>query len=274
MQGFFIHVSDGAFPVTGTLALDNSVRITDLTHSFIKSDRKSQGPLIRLTAGFSDNPASIDPLVIYLDEKATPEFDGVLDALKLINTDLACANIYSVIPGGKKLSINALPFDDENTYSIPLGVRLYLDGNVIFRISQAEELIPGTKVFLTDLVTGEEHDLLSGKEYTLFLPSGEYNSRFILNLTSTPAGIDEVPQQEGLFSIYSYRGILRGEFNILPGETGTLYIHNLTGSMLRTYRINDPGYNEFSPGLKSGFYVATFVTAKRKESKKIMILNP
>ncbi len=37
MQGFFVHVSDGTYPVTGTLALDNSVRITDLTHSFIKS---------------------------------------------------------------------------------------------------------------------------------------------------------------------------------------------------------------------------------------------
>src|SRR5450759_5790523 len=38
MQGFFIHVSDGAWPITGTLALNNSVRITDMTHSFIKSD--------------------------------------------------------------------------------------------------------------------------------------------------------------------------------------------------------------------------------------------
>ncbi len=274
MQGFFIHVSDGAYPVTGTLGLDNNVRINNLTHSFIKSDQKSLKPLIRLTAGYSDNPASTDPLVIYFDEKATPEFDGLLDALKLINTDLTCANIYSVIPGGKKLSINALPFDSENTYSIPLGIRLYLDGNLTFRISQAEELIPGTKVFLTDLATGEDNDLLSGNEYRVFLSSGEYNSRFILNLAPATTGIDEKPKQEWLFSIYSYRGILRGEFNISPGQTGTLYIHNLTGNMLRTYKINDPGYHEFTPGLKNGFYVATFVTAKRKESKKIMILNP
>ena len=37
MQGFFVHVSDGAYPVTGTLAMNNSVRITDKTQYFAKS---------------------------------------------------------------------------------------------------------------------------------------------------------------------------------------------------------------------------------------------
>ena len=37
MQGFFIHVTDGSYPVTGTLSMNNSVRITDLTHAFLKS---------------------------------------------------------------------------------------------------------------------------------------------------------------------------------------------------------------------------------------------
>ena len=50
MQGFFIHVSDGSYPVTGTLGLNNSVRITDLTHPFLKSEKQAQFPLIRLGA--------------------------------------------------------------------------------------------------------------------------------------------------------------------------------------------------------------------------------
>ena len=44
MQGFLVHVSDGTWPVTGTLAMDNSVRITDLTHSFTKSKSLSNSP--------------------------------------------------------------------------------------------------------------------------------------------------------------------------------------------------------------------------------------
>ncbi len=56
MQGFFIHVTDGAWPVTGTLALNNSVRITNLTHSFTKSLKACISvPLLRLTSGFSDD---------------------------------------------------------------------------------------------------------------------------------------------------------------------------------------------------------------------------
>ena len=59
MQGFFVHVTNGAFPVTGTLAMDNSVRITDMTHSFIKSDGKGTIPLLRLIAGYSDDKTSL-----------------------------------------------------------------------------------------------------------------------------------------------------------------------------------------------------------------------
>ena len=76
--------------------LNNSVRITDLTHSFTKYERSALSvPLLRLTAGFSDDAASADPAVIYFDEKATPDFDSQLDALKLFNTDYAVANLYT-----------------------------------------------------------------------------------------------------------------------------------------------------------------------------------
>ena len=60
MQGFFVHVTDGTYPVTGTLAMNNNVRVTDLTHPLIKSDLSSRS-LIRLTAEFSDDTLSVDP---------------------------------------------------------------------------------------------------------------------------------------------------------------------------------------------------------------------
>jgi len=53
MQGFFVHVSDGSWPVTGTLAMDNSVRITDLTHTLTKSDVNSRS-LISHSTKYSD----------------------------------------------------------------------------------------------------------------------------------------------------------------------------------------------------------------------------
>ncbi len=104
MQGFLIHVSDGSYPVTGTLTSTNSVRIANLTHSFAKSKGISSVPVLRITAGFSDDPGSSDPLVIYFDNKASDNFNNRLDALKLLNTDLSVANLYAVNPDGSKLS--------------------------------------------------------------------------------------------------------------------------------------------------------------------------
>ena len=71
MQGFFVHVSDGTFPVTGTLGVSNSVRINDLTHPFLKSANSSDRFLIRAMATFTDDTASADPSVIYFDNGCT-----------------------------------------------------------------------------------------------------------------------------------------------------------------------------------------------------------
>ena len=49
---------DGAFPVTGTLEMNNNVRVTDMTHSFMKkSGEENSIPLLRLAAKFDDDPA-------------------------------------------------------------------------------------------------------------------------------------------------------------------------------------------------------------------------
>ncbi len=77
-----------------TLELNNNARVIDMTHSFLKSGVTSPKPLIRLIAGYSSDSMSYDPFVLYYDEKATFNFDGQLDALKLFNTDAGVTNFY------------------------------------------------------------------------------------------------------------------------------------------------------------------------------------
>ena len=191
MQGFFVHVSDGAFPVTGTLALTNNVRITDQNHSFAKSVESYPVPMLRLRTGFTDDPASTDPAVIYFDEKATVDFDSQLDALKLLNTDFAVANLYTISPDGSKLSISALPPANGNLQQVPLGLKLNREGMVFFRISEIDASLAGMRIYLTDKVTGLEQDLLPDKEYKISLGAGEYNDRFFLNFSDITNGTDD-----------------------------------------------------------------------------------
>ncbi|MBK7488869.1 MAG: hypothetical protein IPI74_03450 [Bacteroidales bacterium] len=61
-----MHVSDGAYPVTGTLGATNSVRVNDQTHVFFKSAESEERFLIRLAAAFTDDTLSADPAVVYL----------------------------------------------------------------------------------------------------------------------------------------------------------------------------------------------------------------
>jgi hypothetical protein len=270
MQGFFVHVSDGTWPVTGTLATNNDVRVTDLTHPLIKSDIISR-PLIRLTAEFSDDTLSVDPVVIYFDEKATDKFDGQLDALKLMNTDLMVPNLYTVGSDGLRLSISALPIISDTLYRVPLGLKINRDGNIIFKICSLEGNLTDMEIYFSDITSGVKQDLLRDKKYEVNLEYGQYENRFFLDFRNIGTGITDPTVMDGLFNIYSSRGILKLEINSLPGANGTLTITNLNGQILLMKKYYDPGYYELIPGLKNGIYIVSFLSGTRRSSKKIFI---
>jgi hypothetical protein len=63
MQGFFIHVSNGTFPVSGLLAVNNTARnLNPTTVFFDYTVPQAPSPFIRLSAGFYDlGPTEIPP---------------------------------------------------------------------------------------------------------------------------------------------------------------------------------------------------------------------
>ena len=274
MQGFFVHVTDGPpWPVTGTLGMDNNVRMTNQTQPFTKSGTKSPNSFLKLTSAFSDDTVSFDPAVIYFDEKATAEFDSQLDALKLMNTDLKVPNLYSVTPAGAKLSISAMPDLVNTTDSVPLGLKLNRDGYIGFRIRNNEGMFSAMGISLYDKVTGTEQDLLPDKEYKLYLTTGEYLNRFFLNLSNVATIVPDYNSGTDLFNIYSSHGILKAEINILSGKEGILKISNLTGQIIFLAKVYEKGYHEYNPGLKEGIYIVSYITGNNRCSKKIFIQN-
>jgi len=270
LQGFFIHVADGMWPVTGTLAMDNNVRVTDLTHPLIKSDFISRS-LLRLTAEFSDDTDSVDPVVIYFDEKATDKFDGQLDALKLMNTDFMVPNLYTVGSDGVKLSISALPVISDTLYKVPLGLKINRDGRIIFKIPSLEGNLADIEIYISDIAAKIDQDLLSDKDYRLDLKTGQYENRFFLNFRNIGTGIPDFTAGDDLFSVYCSHGILKLEINTLPAAEGTLIISNLTGQIPLIKKYYEPGYYELNPGLKNGVYIISLLSGTKRCSKKIFV---
>ncbi len=271
MQGFFVHVSDGTFPVTATFGLSNDVRITNLTHPFLKSSQQNQTSLLRLIAFYSDDSASYDPAVIYFDDKATFNFDGQLDALKLYNTDNKVPNFYTSGNDGSRLSINALPFTADNLYRIPLGLLTARDGNIAFKIKDIGSSFAGKSITISDIVTGINQNLSDNNEYKVFLDAGNYPDRFFLNLSDVATDVTVVDSKADWFTVYSSHGKLKAEISLLSGETGTLSVYNLTGQILFNDKVYVSGYHEYSPGVKDGIYIVRFISDMRSISKKLFI---
>lgn len=269
MQGFFIHVSPGAYPVTGTLGLTNSVRVTDLTHQLVKSDGNDQASLIRLNASFAEDSTFTDPVVLYFDEKAGNDFNGNIDAIKLFNTDYNVPNLYTFDSNGKKLSIHALPTIADSIRKIPLGLTLYREGYIIFSINDCNQL---EKLYITDLVSGVEQDLSDGKEYKVFLGEGECNNRFWLNFSSAATGVSE-GNTDNIFYVYSSHGFIKGYVDTDRTGKGTLKITNLTGQTLFIKKIFEKGCFEFNPKTKDGIYIITFESTNKIRSKKLYFSN-
>lgn len=270
MQGFFVHVSNGIFPVTGTLGFDNSVRISDLTHSFIKSEQDESSPMLRLTAGFSDNPSVLDKAVIYFNDNASTTFDGKFDALKLMNTDLNVPNFYSAGTDGSKLSINSLPSSLISGCTIPLGIKISRAGIVVFEIPFVSSQLPVTTLYLADLTAGINQDMLSGNEYSIPLASGDYPGRFFLYLNSSPTGITNLLNNEPGFKAYFFEGRVVADVDLHGSSEGRIVITSLTGKHLFNTKIFDSGHYEFDPEMKSGLYIITLTTGNNRISRKII----
>lgn len=275
MQGFFVHVSNGTFPVSGTLEMDNRVRITDQTHQFIKSgSREDSRFLIRISAKMSDaQRSSADHMVIYFDDKALEEFDSRLDALKLMNTDPLSPNFYSLGSDGIKLSINALPNSDDTLLTVPLGLRSVINGNITFEVKDILNLPPGIQIYLSDAITAEDKLLYPNSVITIKLAPGEINNRFSLKFVK---GITDIPKNNpgsGIFTVFNSYGTLVVNIDYLPGKRGILLINNLSGQVVLKKDIYSLGYYEFNAQMKPGIYFVNFISGYIRETKKILILN-
>jgi hypothetical protein len=271
MQGFFVHVSDGTWPVTGTLTFNNNVRLTDQTHPFIKSESQSEKSFLLLVAGYSDDSTSYDPLAIYFDEKATYNFDGQLDALKLFNTDRKVTNFYSFGNDGRMLSINALPMTEENLCTVRLGIKTERNGDVIFKIRNLVGDFFYKTIYFSDVITKVNQDLLPDKQYRVNLNAGDYQDRFFLNLSNSITYIPDLTPVGDWIDIYATHGILKAEIKLQSCEKGTLTIYNLLGQPLNIYKIYRPGHHEFCPLIRDGIYIVTFNSGDIRISKKVFM---
>lgn len=273
MQGFFVHVSDGSYPVAGTFGITNSARVNDLSPVFHKSTFRVMTPppgrpriLVRLSANFSDNSKSADPLVVYSSDAATPSFDDGLDAIKLMNINEQLPNLYSIGDDISKLVINAIAEVDSTTV-IPLGIKTERDGKVVFNLRNLENWPSNLNLYLRDGLTGVNYDLQQNPEYTVDLKTGITENRF--SLVCTPV----YSADRDIFIAYGLSTDMYIKINLVNEQPGTVTVTNLMGQVISAMPVNGNGDYKLEGLTANLVYIVNFETPKGNHTVKILTVE-
>jgi len=269
MQGFFVHVSNGTFPVTGTLTVNNNARVNNLTPSYHRVTG-ADAPLLRLEAGYNDEGYPPDPVVIYFEETAGPGFEQALDALKLMNTDPLTPSLYTLAADGQPLSISALPYLQDSSTTIPLQLRSKRTGWITFYARDITRLPAGWHIYLKDAVANTLQDLQRNAQYRLYLDAGNYDQRFSLVFSRGALG---PPLTADDFRAYTIGSIVHVHLPLPAGEQGQVSVTNLLGQIIYQRSFNAAGHYELQPGCNTGIYMVNYFSKQGLRSRKILITH-
>ncbi|GAA4468991.1 hypothetical protein GCM10023093_27760 [Nemorincola caseinilytica] len=266
MQGFFVHVSNGSYPVTGSFGMNNNVRVNNLTPTYHKSTTGSM-PLLRLGAKYVSS-ALYDPTVVYFSEAGNGMFDPELDALKLMNTDSTLPNLYTISKDENKLSIQAVRTVADSIEIVPVGIQMPEEGRVWIGARSIENVPDDVHIFLYDANAKIVRDLRNDPAYEVSLGKGSYDSRFYLMLTRR--GKEELPVVNGAINAYTSGGSL---FVHTLTDECDVTVSDLLGRTVGRYQLAGSGYHEIKLQVASGVYIATFNSDLGRQSMKISVFH-
>ena len=271
MQGFFIHVTNGVYPVASTLIFTNGARVNNLTPYFHKKSAVASYPLLRINARNCVEGSSGDPTVIYFNDEATRMFDKQYDALKLMNTDILEPNLYSVTPDSSQLSVSSIPYPVDSISEVKLGLITMLEGYVLIRISEIEHMPSGRFIYFCDHETGIKQNIALHPDYRIYLKAGKYDNRFSIIFSLTDLRYQPVNQEP--FFVYSFRNRLFIYSKLEYGKQADLTIYNLIGQRLLRKNIVVDGYMEFDLNFPTGVYVISLSMGDAVLNKKVYFNN-
>lgn len=271
MQGVFIHVTDGSYPVSATLIFTNDTRINELNPTFHKIGG-SATPEIRLSARIAEENSIGDPLVVYFNADASMAFDKDRDALKLMNTDITVPNFYALSEEGRELSISGIPYPFDSVTVIPLCLSIKKSGTLIFELTALENMPFGLYFYLSDNKNGLMQNLQLHPDYFLYLKDGDYNGRF--SLVISRYDLRHQPAADEPFHVYSSRNRIFVYTDPSENTTIDMVVCNMLGQEEYHTTFPGAGYREIDLDVRPGLYVACLRGGGRTYSKKIILTNP
>lgn len=268
MQGFFVHVTNGTFPVNGLLQVDNPARTTHLQPVFHRTATDPSLALIRLELLYSGSSGLSDAFTVYYDQQADEIFNSENDALKLMNTDNDVPSIYTMSSDRVRLSINSLPGSPGDLPVIPVGLRCEKSGDVTLRVSELQNIPDHLNIYFTDSEKRTNFNLRTASEFTFKAESGTFENRFRILFTEKELPlVSDIDQ----FAVYAYQGTIYIYHDVEPGKSASVVIANLQGQTVQQMQVSGNGNFTIPTSLSSGIYIVTFRSGNAVYSEKLFI---
>ena len=240
MNSFFV-AYNGTTPSTATVIMDGRVR----TSTFQSMWRTASDETVRLTLKSS---IASDETLIRFNEDATNDFDGELDAFKMMNPS-SVPSIYTTF-GSTKYSINSIssPYAKD---TIQVFTKIPADGDYVLSIASSD---PTTEYVLVDKKLGTE-TVVSTRDYLFSALETDSLNRFELQLRqTTTTGIKNGTGTSGVTILSSPNGFLV-KSNVTGN--GTIEILDVTGKLVKILSnvSLSNGNNFFTPEIAGGLYL-------------------
>jgi hypothetical protein len=266
MQGFFVHVSNGVYPVAATLSINNNARVTNTNTSFLKSTIKEGRTIVKISVKATGEEIE-DNAIIYFDQDATPIFESNMDAIKLFNTDERIPNLFTLLQNGERLSINALPILNDTTVIVPLGLKIERSNQISFHSEILNQLPFGQKAYFVDADMGTIFDVPSQNNSSVILQAGEYYNRFFIVFSKED--ISKQPLTHKVFNAYYAGNKIFVYLNFLTGDKGDIVITDIMGRKVSQYTISGYGAHELPAPPTDGIYLLNYYSDKGHFSNKV-----
>ncbi|TAF34077.1 MAG: T9SS C-terminal target domain-containing protein [Cytophagales bacterium] len=187
-QGFFVEANTDGF-----LRLDNSMRPNIYQNPLFYRQHLYRQGLVKLRLKHKEYK---DECIIYFQDNATENFDGLFDARKMLNTKDA-PNVLVRSGEGLPLSIGAFPtFSQERRLS--LEVVLANSDPMTLEIAEVEYFDKNVQIMLFDRKTNTEHDLMNAS-YNFNYEALKDQSRFdVVFKTGRITGLDPIAASDFL----------------------------------------------------------------------------
>lgn len=270
MQGFFVHVSNGVFPVSGTLTINNNSRVNSSNPSFHKD--KDSTTKIRLSLCYKHGDVKCDHTVIYFADTKDETFNRDLEALKIYNTDSRVPNLYTITSDNQQVSINAVKQLNDTDLIIPLGIRADKSFGLTLKLTQIDNFPYDTRLHLVDKYTAKYVDLLKHNEDTeVEIFPDAIGNRYVIVCSKSDISTSTLLKPN--LNAYYDLGTIYVGLNLYTGTTGDISITNISGQIVYSTHFNNSHFLKINAPWPSGVYIIKLNSGNRLITKKILVNN-